>query len=115
MTGLPISDVLEKTESEIGLLLAIGEEVYRQNQYHNNLLLDLLDIQLGTIAHLIHNAHYKPEKFKNFLYLKHDNKQTKPLSDVELAIDAELQLKASAKAKAIIQAKAGKFIQSIKQ
>lgn len=115
MTGLSVSDVLEKTESEISTLVAIGEEVYRQNQQYNNLLLDLLDIQLGTIAHLINNAHYKPEKFKTFLFLNHSKNsgKIKKLSDAESAIDAEIQVKASQLAKSITQKKAGKFINSI--
>lgn len=115
MTGLTIEKVLSMTESELAPMVEIGEEVHKQNQQHKDLLLDLLDVQLATIAHLINNAHYKPDKFKNFLYLKHETQTTKPLSDVEAAIDAELQLKASIKAQEIIKAKAGKFIQSTQQ
>ena len=116
MTGLTIPEVLSMTESELAPMVEIGEEVHKQNQQHKDLLLDLIDVQLATIAHLINNAHYKPDKFKNFLYLKHETQPTtKPLSDVEAAIDAELQLKASIKAQEIIKAKAGKFIQSTQQ
>ena len=102
MTGLTPDTILKKTQSEIKTLVEIGEEVYKQNNYQQNLLLDLLDYQLASIAYLINNAYYKPSKLKDFLFLKHDNiKPTKKLTEVEAAIDAEIQVKADILAKQI--------------
>ena len=113
MTGLSIAEVLSKTEAELKPFIEIGEEVYKQNQQQQELLLDLLDYQLASIAHLINNAYFKPEKFKNFLYLKHEQQQTKPLNELSQAIDAEIQLKANQLAEDIKKRKAKKFIENV--
>jgi hypothetical protein len=114
MTGLSVNELLNKTEDDIKFLVEVGEEVWKQNHYNENLLLDLLDVHLATISQLINNVHYKPEQFKKFLYLQHDNiKTSKKLSEKEANIDAQIQLKASLLAEKISKIKAQKFIGKI--